>query len=31
MEWNIINRNGYGSNFNILMINNDNTLIKKKQ
>ena len=26
----IINRNGYGSNFNIIFINNSNTLIKKK-
>jgi hypothetical protein len=30
MEYNIIKRNGYGSNFNILYINNDKTLIKKK-
>ena len=27
MEYNIIKRNGYGSNFNILYINNDKTLI----
>ena len=30
MNYNIIKRNGYGSNFNILYINNEKTLIKKK-
>lgn len=28
--WNIINRTGYGSNFNIIMVNNKKTLLKKK-
>ena len=31
MNYNIIKRNGYGSNFNILYINDEKTLIKKKQ
>lgn len=30
MNFNIIKRNGYGSNFNNIYINNSNTLIKKK-
>ena len=30
MNYNIINRNGYGSNFNILYINTNKTIIKKQ-
>jgi hypothetical protein len=30
MNYNIIKRNGYGSNFNILYINDDNNIIKKQ-
>jgi len=31
MNYNKINRNGYGSNFNNLYINNNYTLIKKQK